>query len=110
LSTARALTRTEYAVHDELIARDKANLDGTWLKGDSFERLDNLAAPEIIAREIVEDLTAGPGRVRSRRRRPRSFTCRHRERFPDLLRFIHATSPEAVGPRLSELLAPWRAA
>jgi type I restriction enzyme M protein len=44
--------------YDELIARDKANLDITWLKDDSLEDLDNLPAPEIIAREIVEDLTA----------------------------------------------------
>ena len=44
--------------YDELIARDKANLDITWLKDDSLEDLDNLPAPEVIAREIVEDLTA----------------------------------------------------
>ncbi|MGB4916248.1 MAG: class I SAM-dependent DNA methyltransferase [Propionicimonas sp.] len=44
--------------HDELMARDKANLDITWLRDDSLEDLDNLPAPEIIAREIVEDLTA----------------------------------------------------
>lgn len=34
------------------------NLDLIWLKDDSLEDLDNLPAPEIIAREIVEDLTA----------------------------------------------------
>lgn len=44
--------------HDELVARDKANLDITWLRDDSLEDLDNLPAPEVIAREIVEDLTA----------------------------------------------------
>ena len=44
--------------YDELMARDKANLDVTWLKEDSLEDLDNLPAPEVIAREIVEDLTA----------------------------------------------------
>jgi type I restriction enzyme M protein len=44
--------------YDELIARDKVNLDITWLRDDSLEDLDNLPAPEIIAREIVEDLTA----------------------------------------------------
>ena len=44
--------------YDDLVARDKANLDITWLKDDSLEDLDNLPAPEIIAREIVEDLTA----------------------------------------------------
>ena len=44
--------------YDELIARDKANLDITWLRDETLEDLDNLPAPEIIAREIVEDLTA----------------------------------------------------
>jgi type I restriction enzyme M protein len=44
--------------YDELVARDKANLDLIWLKDDSLEDLDNLPAPEVIAREIVEDLTA----------------------------------------------------
>jgi type I restriction enzyme M protein len=44
--------------YDELLARDKVNLDITWLRDASLEDLDNLPAPEIIAREIVEDLTA----------------------------------------------------
>lgn len=44
--------------YDELMARDKANLDLTWLRDESLEDFDNLPAPEIIAREIVEDLTA----------------------------------------------------
>lgn len=44
--------------YDELIARDKTNLDITWLRDESLEDTDNLPAPEIIAREIVEDLTA----------------------------------------------------
>jgi type I restriction enzyme M protein len=42
----------------ELMARDKANLDITWLRDESLEDMDNLPAPEVIAREIVEDLTA----------------------------------------------------
>jgi type I restriction enzyme M protein len=44
--------------YEELMARDKANLDITWLRDETLEDLDNLPAPEIIAREIVEDLTA----------------------------------------------------
>ena len=44
--------------YDELIARDKVNLDISWLRDESLEDLDNLPAPEIIAREIIEDLTA----------------------------------------------------
>jgi type I restriction enzyme M protein len=44
--------------YDQLIARDKVNLDITWLRDESLEDLDNLPAPDVIAREIVEDLTA----------------------------------------------------
>ncbi len=44
--------------YDELIARDKVNLDIVWLRDDSLTDSDNLPAPEIIAREIVEDLQA----------------------------------------------------
>ena len=44
--------------YDELITRDKANLDITWLRDESLEDMENLPAPEAIAREIVEDLTA----------------------------------------------------
>jgi type I restriction enzyme M protein len=45
-------------MYDELVARDKVNLDITWLRDESLEDLDSLPAPDIIAREIVEDLTA----------------------------------------------------
>jgi type I restriction enzyme M protein len=44
--------------YDELIARDKASLDITWLKDESLEDTENLPAPEVIAQEIVEDLEA----------------------------------------------------
>lgn len=44
--------------YDELVARDKANLDITWLKDDSLTDLDHLPSPDILARAIVEDLTA----------------------------------------------------
>jgi type I restriction enzyme M protein len=44
--------------YDELVARDTANLDLIWLRDDSLEDADNLPAPEVIAREIVEDLEA----------------------------------------------------
>lgn len=44
--------------HEKLLAREKVNLEITRLRDDSLEDLDNLPAPEIIAREIFEDLTA----------------------------------------------------
>lgn len=43
---------------EELIARDKVNLDITWLKDPSATDLDDGVPPEIIAQEIVDDLTA----------------------------------------------------
>ena len=44
--------------YDDLMARDKASLDITWLKDDSLEDTENLPPPEVIAQEIVEDLEA----------------------------------------------------
>ena len=44
--------------YDEIMARDKANLDITWLRDESLEDLDNLPSPDVLARDIVEDLTA----------------------------------------------------
>jgi len=44
--------------YDDLAARDKANLDITWLKDPSLADADDGVPPEIIAREIVEDLQA----------------------------------------------------
>ncbi|MDP2286984.1 MAG: class I SAM-dependent DNA methyltransferase [Actinomycetota bacterium] len=50
--------RFKSLTYDELMARDKANLDIIWLKDDSLEDAENLPAPEIIAQEIVEELQA----------------------------------------------------
>ena len=36
--------------------RDKANLDIFWLKDDSLEDSENLPDPEVLAREIADDL------------------------------------------------------
>jgi type I restriction enzyme M protein len=44
--------------YEELIARDKASLDITWLRDESLEDTENLPSPEVIAQEIVEDLQA----------------------------------------------------
>lgn len=45
--------------YDELIARDKVNLDlSGWVKDDSTEDSDSLLPPAVIAAEIVEDLQA----------------------------------------------------
>ncbi|AWY00764.1 DNA methyltransferase [Marinomonas primoryensis] len=44
--------------YDEIIARDKTNLDITWLESDLLEDIENLQPPAVIASEIVELLTA----------------------------------------------------
>jgi type I restriction enzyme M protein len=44
--------------YEELVARDKVNLDLIWLRDESLEDAESLPAPDVIAREIVEDLTA----------------------------------------------------
>ena len=44
--------------YDELMARDKANLDITWLRDESLEDSSNLPAPSVLAAEIVEELQA----------------------------------------------------
>ena len=44
--------------YDEIIARDKVNLDIFWLRDESLEDTENLPAPDIIAVEIVEELEA----------------------------------------------------
>ena len=42
--------------YEELVARDKANLDIFWLRDESLEDSANLPDPDILAAEIVEDL------------------------------------------------------
>ncbi len=43
-------------VYEELLARDKANLDLLWLKDDSLTDAADLPAPDVLAREIIEEL------------------------------------------------------
>lgn len=51
--------------YEELIARDKLNLDIFWLKDDSLEDIDALPSPDLIAAEIVENLVAALEQFRS---------------------------------------------
>ena len=44
--------------YDELVKRDKANLDIFWLRDESMEDTANLPPPDQIAEEIIEDLRA----------------------------------------------------
>jgi type I restriction enzyme M protein len=42
--------------YEELVKRDKANLDIFWLKDESLEDTENLPDPDILARDIAENL------------------------------------------------------
>ncbi|MCX7794657.1 MAG: type I restriction-modification system subunit M [Thermodesulfovibrionales bacterium] len=42
--------------YEELIQRDKVSLDIFWLKDESLEDSENLPSPDVIAREILENL------------------------------------------------------
>ncbi len=44
---------------EEIVARDKTNLDIFWLKDQSLADLDNLPDPDILASEIIETIEAG---------------------------------------------------
>lgn len=45
--------------YDEVIARDKTNLDIFWLKDKSLTDLDNIPEPDDIAAEIIDNLEEG---------------------------------------------------
>lgn len=44
--------------YDELVKRDKLNLDLFWPKDDSLKDIDNLPSPDVLANEITENLQA----------------------------------------------------
>jgi type I restriction enzyme M protein len=44
--------------YDELMARDKVNLDIFWLRDESLEDTADLPDPDVLVAEIVEDLQA----------------------------------------------------
>lgn len=45
--------------YEEILARDKTNLDIFWLKDKSLTDLDNLPDPDILASEIIENIESG---------------------------------------------------
>ena len=44
--------------YDEIMARDKVNLDIFWLRDESLEDTEKLPDPDVLAGEIVEELEA----------------------------------------------------
>jgi len=51
--------------YEELIKRDKVNLDLFWLKNNSLEDSDDLPDPDVIADEIADDLQTALDQFRS---------------------------------------------
>ncbi|MDA8584986.1 type I restriction-modification system subunit M [Rhodobacteraceae bacterium] len=51
--------------YEDLVVRDKLNMDIFWLKDDSLEDIDALPEPDVIAAEIVENLEAALEQFRS---------------------------------------------
>ncbi len=50
--------------YEELLARDKVNLDIFWLRDDSLEDSADLPAPDVLAQEIAEDLQTALQEIR----------------------------------------------
>jgi type I restriction enzyme M protein len=44
--------------YEELIKRDKINLDIFWLRDESLESSENLPPPDVLGKNIIEDITA----------------------------------------------------
>lgn len=57
-TSAEEAGRFKAYTYDELVKRDKVNLDLTWMKDPALEDADSLLPPEVIAAEIVQDLQA----------------------------------------------------
>ncbi len=51
--------------YDELLKRDKVNLDIFWLKDESLEDSENLPDPDLLARDIAENLETALGQFSS---------------------------------------------
>ena len=65
LHTRTETDRFRKFTYEEIVARDKANLDILWLKDDSLEDSENLPAPAVLAAEIVESLEAALAEFRA---------------------------------------------
>jgi type I restriction enzyme M protein len=58
-SEAQPNGRFRKFTYDEILNRDKTNLDIAWLKDETLTDLENLPDPDELALEIVENLEAG---------------------------------------------------
>lgn len=62
---------------EEIMARDKTNLDIFWLKDKDLTDLDNLPDPDILATEIIENIEAGLAGFREIMDTEGIGACRH---------------------------------
>lgn len=46
----------EKFTYDEIIKRDKTNIDITWFKDESLADLENLQEPDELAQDVIENL------------------------------------------------------
>jgi type I restriction enzyme M protein len=51
--------------YEELLKRDKLNLDIFWLRDKSLEDSENLPEPDVLAQEIIDDLEDALAQLRS---------------------------------------------
>jgi type I restriction enzyme M protein len=54
----KATGQFKFFGYDELMTRDKANLDIFWLKDKSLDSVDDLPPPDILQQEIIDHLEA----------------------------------------------------
>jgi type I restriction enzyme M protein len=58
LAARGARNRIRAFDYEQLVQRDKANLDIFWLRDESLEGSQSLQPPDVIAAKIVENLEA----------------------------------------------------
>ena len=55
-SRRKETERFKKFTYNELLKRDKTNLDIIWLKDDSLKELENLPEPEALLKDIINNL------------------------------------------------------
>ena len=51
--------------YEDVLKRDKLNLDIFWLRDKSLEDSENLPEPDVLAQEIIDDLEDALAQLRS---------------------------------------------
>lgn len=64
-SEASPTGRWRASSYEEIVARDKANLDLFWLRDESLEDSASLPEPHVLAEEIADDLRSALEQIES---------------------------------------------